>query len=172
MNKSRTYTRCLTLALFCLALSTLPARADIVTLTLSNPVESGGAGQTLDFNATVSAPTTNAATVYLNGDSFNGTFPFSVDDSSFYNTFPTSLTPGQSFTGLLFDVALPANAMRGTYTGTFVLEGGPDANTYSILSTAGFTVNVTPEPSTILLLTLGLLGAFAVARIFRMAFGS
>lgn len=149
-------------SLLCIGFSTVLARADIVTLTINNSPQNSVAGQTVDYFATVSAPSTNAAPVFLNGDDFNDTLPFTIDDSSFYNTFPLSLTPGQSYTGLLFDIVLPSRAAVGTYTGSFILLGGPDGNTYNTLSTAGFTLNVTPEPSSILLLGCGL---FAVAGV-------
>ena len=47
-----------------------PASADTITLTLTNPVQSGVGGSTLSFDATVTAPGTNLGTVYLNGDNF------------------------------------------------------------------------------------------------------
>lgn len=149
--------------------STAVAHADIVTLTIQNPTQNATAGETLDYIATVSAPSSNGAAIYLNGDDFNGTVPFTIDDSSFYNTFPASLDPGQSYTGLLFDIPIPNGASVDMYSGTFVLEGGPDANTYSTLSVAAFAVNVTPEPSSILLLAVGLFAVTALVWRYRAA---
>ena len=60
-----------TLSLLALAVALLlsvPASADTVTLTLTDPVQFGGnsLGSSLSFDATVTAPITNSADVFLN----------------------------------------------------------------------------------------------------------
>ena len=47
-----------------------PASADTINLNLANPVQTGVAGSTLSFDATVTAPGNNGATISLNGDNF------------------------------------------------------------------------------------------------------
>ena len=54
-----------------LVLLSVPAFADSITITLANPVQSAFAPSTVSFTATVDAPNTNTADIYLNGDSFN-----------------------------------------------------------------------------------------------------
>lgn len=113
-----------------------------------------------------------AADVYLNADNYTFSMPgATLDDSPFYDNFPFYLAPGQSYTGELFDITVPANTALGAYDGTFTILGGADGNTYSTLSTADFAVTVTPEPSTLLLLGSGLFFvAIAFARRQRTAF--
>jgi hypothetical protein len=153
----------LTLAATAGLLLSLPAAyADTVSLTLSNPTESGVSPSFVTFDATVSAPGTNAADVYLNADSYNVDAPLTLDDSDFFNNFPFFLTPGQTFTGDLFVVTIPsATPLYSSYNGYFEILGGPTDTDANLLSSAPFTVYVTPEPSSFLLLGTGIAGMIA-----------
>jgi hypothetical protein len=149
-----------------LALSPVAARADIVTLTLDNPVLTVSPGDTVTFLATVSAPDTNSAAVYLNGDTIDpGASPFTASDSDFFNNFPFFLNPGDSFDGALFTVTLNPDAAVGTdYSGTFILEGGSDGSAQDTLASPNFTIDavaVTPEPSYLLAVGAGLAAVLA-----------
>ena len=149
--------RILSLTMFALAvlLPTRLALADTITLSLSNPVQSAAPGSTVTFDATVSASSTNAAPIFLNGDSFTIDGPLTLDDSDFFS-FPLSLNPGDSFTGALFTVTLPADLAYGDYTGSFEILGGADGSTFGNLAATGFQIAPTPEPSTMLLSATGL----------------
>jgi len=135
------------------------AKADSVTLTLTQATEyvSAQTGGTVTFDATVSAPASNSAVEYLNGDSFNLSGLLSLDDTDFYLNFPLDLAPGDSFTGDLFTVTVPAGVSAQDYQGSFTLEGGGDANASNNLATVRFDVVATPEPSSMLLLLTGLI---------------
>lgn len=167
------------LALFVLpAILLLSPRAfgDTISLSLDAPVQTGAAGSTVSFFATVSAPGTNGGTEFLNGDSFNLTLPLVLDDSGFFLDFPLSLDPGDSFSGLLlFSVDLPSNVAAGPYTGSFEILGGADGGGQDKLSSVDFEVDVpatgaVPEPESLMLLAAGLPGvAFLVKRKWRQS---
>jgi opacity protein-like surface antigen len=145
-------------ALLTIGLSSAAAHADTVTFTLTDPTGfipvTGGS---VTFDATVSAPASNGAPVFLNGDSFNITAHITLDDSDFFNNFPLSLAPGTSFTGDLFVLTAPPGTLFGTYPGTFTLLGGADSNAGNTLGTVNFAL-VTPEPSSIVLMMTGMGG--------------
>jgi len=135
------------------------AKADSVTLTLTQATEyvSAQTGGTVTFDATVSAPAGNSADIYLNGDSFDLSAPLTLDDTDFFLNFPLDLAPGDSFTGDLFTVTVPAGVAVEDYLGSFTLQGGADANASKNLATVSFDVVATPEPSSMLLLITGLI---------------
>lgn len=148
------------LMLFAGLMMSVPASADTLVLTLSNPIQNAAPGSTLDFVATASAPSTNGGAVSLASDSITADFPLSVDDTGFFNNFPLTLDPGTSFTGLLFTVTLPSDAAQGSYFGTFSIQDDDGA----ILDTATFQVSAVPEPGTITLLATGVSGLFVAVR--------
>ena len=85
--------------LLTIGLSSAAAYADTITLTLNNPTQmTAPIGATLLFNATISAPSTNKANVFLNGDDFTVSSPLTLDDTDFFLNFPALLNPGQSVT--------------------------------------------------------------------------
>src|SRR5512146_1301348 len=101
MNRKLVHTLFLMMLMAMIALSASVARADVLNVTLSQPSQSGFPGDTLSFFATLSAPSSNGATINLLGDSLNLQSPFTPsdwDDSGYLNQ-PTPLTmdPGATY---------------------------------------------------------------------------
>ncbi len=154
----------------------LAARADSVTFDLLNGTASATAGSTLLFSATTTAASTNTGTEYLNGliESFTPIVPSgNIDDADyFYSTYAATLGIGQSTTGTIFSILVPADALPGTsYTGTITLQGGSSDSAQDALGTGILTINVapalaaTPEPSSLCL--LGTAATIAAALLRR-----
>jgi hypothetical protein len=150
--------------LIALALSS-PARADTLNLSLADPVQYAVPGSMVSFIATASAPLTNLADVYLNADSTTVDYPLTLDDSPFIDNYPLFLAPGDSYTGVLFTVTVPTDAVVGTtYAGYFEIDGGADSNASNDLASVTFDVSAVPEPGSVILQLAGLFGLLVASR--------
>lgn len=170
MNKNLVAVATLLVLTAALLLSAPAARADdSLSLTLASPSQTGNRGTTLDFYGTITALSSNASTLYLNGDDVNLGSPFLTsdsDDSPFLLTGPLSMDPGDTYTGLLFTVYIdPSVVGDGDYIGSYSILGGGDGSTYNTISNvAYFNIDAVPEPSSILLLATGAAGLLGTLR--------
>jgi hypothetical protein len=143
------------LAIACLLLAGTVAKASSLSINLLAPFQSGP-GNVFAFNATVT--NTTGSIVYLNADAFSVASPLTLDDTPFFLT-PASLGPGNSFTGLLFNVNVPSGTPQGVYTGSFEILGSANpSDTTTVAGSAVFNVATTPEPSSVILLLIGFAG--------------
>jgi hypothetical protein len=158
----------LSLAVSGLLLAGTPAKADPVSLTITQAFQTGTDGEVLTFDATVTDinPT---ETVYLNSDNATLSGPLVLDDSPFVTNFPLSLDPGDSFTGELFTVFIPNGTPDGLYTGAFNILGGSPSDFTDVVASANFDVRITPEPTSFVLLLTGfvMIGLFGYRGIVR-----
>ena len=126
------------------AMASTGAMAQSVTFTLLDPFQAVPAtGGTLSFNASVFAPATNTMSEDLNGITSNisPANGFDFDSDPFLTAFPFSLAPGESYSGLLFRLTVPAGSAVGPYLGSVALIGGPN-NTQ--LGSQAFSIAVSP----------------------------
>lgn len=179
--------RTLTLTLVAALALPLAARADPISVTLAQSLQTVAPGTTVvPFFATLMNPSTD--TIYFNGDSPTSPSPdLSIDDSNYINNFVLAgapLGPSASTGSIeLFDVDLDPTTPAGDYVFTdgLVLNGGADGgagSAFDDLANISFEVDVeapsqstVPEPAPLLLLASGLALLAAAAFLKRKASG-
>jgi hypothetical protein len=151
-----------------LLLASTEAKAGPLSLTITQAYQTGSVGELLTFDATLT-DTAATGTIYLNSDSTTLSGPLLLDDTPFFNNFPMFLNPGDSITAELFTVFIQSGAPQGVYPGAFEILGGSPSDFTSVVASANFDVNVSPEPTSFLLLLAGLLTIrlFGFQALFR-----
>jgi PEP-CTERM motif len=135
------------------------AHAGTLFFTLSQPIQTGNPGDTLDFFADLETDDF----VSVNSDTFSVESPLVMDDSGFFNDFNQFIFNGDFNFGLLFTITLPSNIPTGTYLGSFSIYGGDGADSQDLLDTETFSIatvnnniiSSVPEPSSLFLLGTG-----------------
>lgn len=162
--------RCLILGLlWFLILTAGPVKADVLSFTLDFPIWTGAPGDTVPITGTLE--NNGLSTLFLNNASgILGSLDLDLDYTDFFSIVPSSMGPGESYSGPIFAVLIGAQAAPGDYFASFTIQGGIDGNTFDDLATQNFQVTVTetssvPEqPSTFLLLATSVAGVLLVRR--------
>ncbi|MDX2154038.1 MAG: PEP-CTERM sorting domain-containing protein [Bryobacteraceae bacterium] len=131
---------------------------------LDNSTRVAMPGEILVFAGSITNEGTDE--VFLNGTSFTvSSVLLWLDDNPFYLNTPVTLVGGAHFYGELFTVAIDSLAEPGTYTGTFTILGGSDAQAFDVVGINSFdvTVSTVPEPSTVAML----ISAAALLALYR-----
>jgi hypothetical protein len=148
-----------------------PAVADGVDLTLSTVL--GPPGSTVTVDGTIT--NNGSVTVFLNSENFSLSSPSFIngDITEFFLNAPVYLEPGTT-SGLipLFTFEIAPGTPAGFYPGNFldIIGGGPTDFT-DVLASAEFSVGVTPEPGTVVLLGTGVLVALCRRKLKNRAGG-
>jgi hypothetical protein len=158
--------RLLSLTIVGLLLAATAANADPLSLTFTPAAsQSGEDGETLTFDVTA---INNSLTdvVNFNSDSLNIN-PVGNDlapNDEFFANAPFFLNPGDSSEYEAFTVFIPDGTPAGLYTGSYVILGGPTDSDFDEVGSADFDIQVTPEPSSLLLLLTGMAGLAGTLR--------
>ena len=127
-----------------------PAKAQL-TLEFDSPELSLKPGDTVTFSGNIKN-ISSTDTLQIISNSYNLYSEFlSLDDTKFNLHAPTSLAPGASWHGELFDVLSAGNTPYGTYTGNFTLHSENALNNV----TTNFSVKVVPAPGALTTTFLG-----------------
>jgi len=142
-----------------------------INIEFTQPVFEVTPGEVVDVTA-ILQNTDPADVVYLNGD--NLSVPVSSGSTDFFFTnVPISLNPSASTsTTELFTFVVSPNAGLGTYAGAYDLFGGvgtANQSNFDLIGSQTFSVVVTPEPSTMLLLGFGMMAMSGVSRRWMRA---
>jgi hypothetical protein len=150
------------------------ACAGTITVTLDQPDQTGGPGDTLMFFGVIA--NTGGDTEFLNSDSLNLTATsgdFTTNDGPFFANAPVSLASSASTGDIeLFDVSVvnPFPDAFTSYSGLFTILGGADGGSSDILTDPAIAFSVSaqsgaPEPSSsLLILTAFIAGTFVRRR--------
>ena len=143
--------------IFVSLLAAKSVQADPVTLTLTNPMQSGTPGTLLIFNATYTNP--GVLPFQITGDIFDPSLS-SVGNLQGLRPLGLIIPAGTTITTPLFSVLIGADTPPGVFSFTVFSDGFNPGGPLEVSNTVPFTITVfpaaVPEPATLLLLSTGL----------------
>jgi len=121
-----------------------PAWAEL-GFVLKPAMQSGGTGGQIIFTGTLTNQSLTE-NLFLNGVqiTFNDTTNLLADTNVFFANVPGILLPGETYTDLIFAVAINSNAVPGSYSGTVIISGG--TNVFAAADLAGHPFEVSLPP--------------------------
>ena len=151
--------------LFLGLVSVKSVQADPVTLTLTNPNQSGTPGTLLIFNATYTNP--GALPFMITSDNFNTSLS-TVGSLQSARQLGLIIPAGSTVNTPLFSVLIAADTPPGVFSFTVFSDGFNPGGPLEVSNTVPFTITVlegaaVPEPATLLLLSTGLSAIIGVA---------
>jgi hypothetical protein len=158
----------LVMAILSVTILPLSLHADSFSVNLTQSDQSGYNNSVLTFSG--SFQNISGSSLFVNGTNFSlDPGDLTYEDTVFFNIASIgtiALGPGNGDSGDFFTITIGGLAAPGTYHGTFDLMGGANDSAQLKLGQADFSVTVTetPEPSTMILLGSGLLGAAGTLR--------
>jgi hypothetical protein len=155
---------------FLILMGSTAVLADPITITIDNTPLIGAGGTTLTFDATMTNNT--GGLLNLNGLDLSLSTPISgasVDESAFFANWST-IAAGQTLgSTALFSVSVPLGTAPGAYDSFINVIGGPGQSDQNVLGGAVFEIDVpkgspvVPEPGTLSLTLLGMVGLAAIS---------
>lgn len=126
------------------ALAAFPGRASAaLEVTLAPSVQNAGPGAELVFSGTLTN-TAASGKLFLNDISAAlggaSATALTLQSPAFFSNVPGILLPGESYTGVLFRIALGSAAPAADYSGTITFSGGAGIMDTTALQSTGFTV--------------------------------
>jgi hypothetical protein len=114
-------------------------RADVV-FTLTPAVQYGARSNAVVFTGTLSN-TSLTGDVFLNDIQITIPSELTAQSNAFFVNVPGILSPGQTYTDIVFAVGINSNAPVGNYSGTVTIQGGADIFATGNLASQSFQVS-------------------------------
>lgn len=129
-----------------ISLARAPAWAEL-GFVLTPATQSTVAGNRVIFNGTLTNQSLTG-NLFLNGIrvAFTGATNILADTNVFFANVPGILLPGETYSDLIFAVAINANAAPGSYFGTVAIGGGTNIFAAADLASQPFEVSL-PSPA-------------------------
>jgi hypothetical protein len=129
-----------------LALLLSAAQSQNLSFNLTPSVQSGVGSNEVVFTGVIT--NTGSTTNYLNNIQITFTNPatnyLAADTNVFFANVPGILLPGETYTDVVFGIAIRASTPRGNYTGIMTIQGGTNIFAGANLTNQAFQISLSP----------------------------